>query len=95
MDTHDWISNHRPPPFHTGIIYQPGAEEHTINTAALRMHMHPHMLESLLAEWPQRILRVLNIPHRQAWQLYFIGGFCDGSLIISHDPDYTLWLGLG
>ena len=96
MDTHDWISNHRPPlfgAFHTGMVYQPGAEEHTINTAALRMHMQPHMLESLLAEWPHRNLRVLIIQHGQAWLLYIIGGLSDGSLIICHDPDYALRLG--
>ena len=96
MDTHDWISNHRPSQFgafHTGMVHQPGAEEHTINTAALRMHMQPHMLESLLAEWPQRILRVLNIQHAQAGLLYIIGGLSDGRLIIRHDPDYALGLG--
>ena len=75
------------------MVYQPGAEEHTINTAALRMHMQPHVLESLLTEWPQRLLRVLNIQHGQAWLLYFIGGLSDGSLIIRHDPDYALGLG--
>ena len=93
VDTHDWIFNHRPPPsgsFHTGMVYQPEAEEHTINTAALRMHMQPHMLESLLAEWPQPILRIFNIQHGEAWLLHLIGASSDESLTIRHDPDYIL-----
>ena len=71
VDTHDWILNHRPPPseaFHTVMVYQPGAEEHTINTAALRMHMQPHMLESLLAEpyFQHSTFRIFNIQHGEA-----------------------------
>ena len=93
VDTHDWIFNHRPPPsgeFHTGMVYQPEAKEHTINPAALRMHMRPHMLESLLAEWPQPILRIFNIQHGEAWLLHLIGASSDGSLTIRHDPNYIL-----
>ena len=96
VDTHDWILNHGPPPseaFHTGMVYQPGAEEHTINTAALRMHMQPHMLESLLAEpWPQPILRIFNIQHGEAWLLHSLGASSGGSLTITtrHYPDYIL-----
>ena len=62
----------------------------TINTAALRMHMQPHMLESLLAEWPQPILRIFNIQHGEAWLLHLIGASSDESLTIRHDPDYIL-----
>ena len=72
------------------MVYQPEAEEHTINTAALRMHMQPHMLESLLAEWPQPILRIFNIQHGEAWLLHLIGASSDESLTIRHDPDYIL-----
>ena len=97
VDTHDWILNHGPPPseaFHTGMVYQPGAEERTINTAVLRMHMQPHMLESLLAEpyFQHSTFRNSNIQHREARLLHLIGASSERSLTITirHYPEYLL-----